>query len=129
MATVRERSRVGVDVASFTAADWLVIGLGALSGAVHLYLYATEEYLPFLLAGVGFFGAIALLAVLPGYRRYLYPIGLLFVLAQIAGYLAMGAAFDTPLWLDALDKLAQLLLVVLLSWLTYVTWSVGMRPP
>lgn len=119
----RQSGIVQFDTATLTSTHWVVIGLAALSGVIHLYLYSTEQYLPFLLAGLGFIGAIILLIILPAYRKYLYPLGALFVLAQLAGYVAIGTAFDTPIWLDAVDKIAQVLLVIILARLTYHDWT------
>ena len=121
--TKTKQSLIRIDVESLTPYHWLVVGLAVLSGAIHLYLYTTEDYMPFLLAGLGFLGAVVLLVVLPNFRRYLSPVGILFVLAQIAGYFAIGTAFATPLWLDAIDKIAQVALVVILAWLTYREWG------
>ncbi|MFB6106584.1 MAG: hypothetical protein ABEJ70_06395 [Halobacteriaceae archaeon] len=109
--TRRADSGVTVDTASLTGLHWLAIALAAVTGAVHLYLYLLEDWLPFLLAGLGFFGAIVLLIVLPRYRRSLYPVGVLYVLAQIVGYVLLPLG---PAWLGYLDKAVQVLLVLVL---------------
>lgn len=110
------------DTSALTMSHWVVVVLAALSGIIHLYLYSTEQYLPFLLAGLGFLGAIALLIVLPDYRKFLYPVGVLFVLAQLVGYVMIGTAFDTPFWLEALDKAAQVIIIAVLARMAYEEW-------
>lgn len=95
---------------------WAGIGLAAITGALHLYLFAVEDWLPFLLAGLGFFAAIALLAVNVR-RKYLYPVGVAYTVAQIAGYLVLPLG---PLWLGVLDKAVQVALVGVLG---YLYWT------
>jgi hypothetical protein len=64
-----------VETSTLTGAHWAAIGLAVITGAIHLYLYWFEGSLPFLLAGLGFFGAIAL--VLVGFhRRLVYLVGI-----------------------------------------------------
>lgn len=112
MATEQQQSSgLGFDVGSLRSLDWVAIVLAASTGVIHLYLYTTEDWLPLLLAGAGFFGAIVLLVVLPKYRRWLYPIGVLFVLAQIVGYLLLPLG---PLWIGVLDKVIQVALIATL---------------
>lgn len=106
------------ETASLTSVHWLAIGLAALSGAIHLLLSAIipDPVLraSFLLAGVGFFGAIAL--VLVNYRRrWLYALGIPFTGAQIVlWYLVVDPTLGTLGPLDVVDKLAQAILIVLL---------------
>ncbi|MFB6139300.1 MAG: hypothetical protein ABEJ26_02555 [Halosimplex sp.] len=99
-------------VGSLRTLDWVAIALATVTGVTHLYLYTTEDWLPFLLAGAGFFGAIALLVALPRYRHWLYPLGALFVLSQIVGYLLLPLG---PLWLGVLDKVIQVALIAVLA--------------
>ncbi|WP_224333364.1 hypothetical protein [Haloprofundus halobius] len=44
-----------------TRLHWTAVGLAATTGFVHLYLYWVQGFVPFLLAGLGFLGAVALL--------------------------------------------------------------------
>lgn len=109
------------ETASLTAIHWVAIGLAALSGLIHLLLAvivpAAGLRASFLLAGLGFLGAIVL--VLVNYRRRLiYLIGIPFVGVQIVlWYLVVGPTFATLEALDAVDKVAQALLLVLLVYL------------
>ncbi|WP_415380629.1 hypothetical protein [Halosimplex sp. TS25] len=113
MATETSRSETGLsyDIESLRTLDWVAILLAVATAAIHLYLYTTEDWLPFLLAGAGFLGAIALLVALPTYRHWLYPLGALFVLSQIVGYLLLPLG---PLWIGIVDKVIQVALVVAL---------------
>lgn len=94
---------------------WAGIVLAAITGVIHLYLFATEDWLPFVLAGVGFFVAIGLLLSNVN-RLYLYPLGILYTGAQIVGYLAMPLG---PLWIGVLDKIVQVALIAVLGYLHY----------
>lgn len=112
---------VRFETASLTTAHWVAIGLAALSGLIHLLLAAivsaTVLRTSFLLAGLGFFGAIGLLLV--NYRRrLLYLIGIPFVGVQIVlWYLVVEPTVATLDVLDVVDKVAQGLLLVLLVYL------------
>lgn len=114
MAETSSRRSIGFDVGSLTTLDWVAIVLAAITGGVHLYLYTVEGWIPFLLAGLGFYGAIALLVILPGYRHYLYPLGALFTAAQIVGYVMLPLG---PLWLGVGDKVVQVALIGVLAYL------------
>lgn len=94
---------------------WLGIVLAAITGANHLYLFTTEDWLPFVLAGVGFFVAIGLLLFNVN-RLYLYPLGVIYTFAQIVGYLMMPLG---PLWIVVLDKSVQVALIAVLGYLHY----------
>lgn len=70
-----------LETASLTSVHWLAIALAALSRAIHLLLAGiVPDFVlrtSFLLAGLGFFGGIAL--VLVDYRRPLfYAVGIPF---------------------------------------------------
>lgn len=113
MATERQssRNRVSHGIESLRTLDWVAIVLAVATAAIHLYLFTTEDWLPFLLAGAGFLGAVGVLVALPRYRRWLYPIGVLFVLSQIVGYLLLPLG---PLWIGVLDKAIQVALILVL---------------
>ncbi|ADJ13505.1 DUF7475 family protein [Halalkalicoccus jeotgali] len=109
---------VRFETSSLTPIHWLAIALAAISGLIHLLLAVIFPVLPFqvsfVLAGLGFFGGIAL--VLVGYRRRLiYAIGVPFTAVQIVlWYLVVGPTLGSLDTIDAIDKLAQALLIVLL---------------
>ncbi|MGM0604102.1 MAG: DUF7475 family protein [Halobacteriota archaeon] len=117
MSTQRSRIRTH----SLGTVHWIGIALAAISGAIHLLLgvsFAPEPMgIAFLLAGVGFFGAIAL--VLVDYRRRLvYAIGIPFTGVQIplwyvANYDSL-AEITTAGPIEIVDKLAQMALLVVL---------------
>jgi hypothetical protein len=113
METERRQRSVGLShgLDTLTTLDWAAVGLALGTGLIHLYLFTIEDWLPFLLAGAGFLGAIVLLIALPKYRHWLYLAGVLFVLSQIVGYplLPLG-----PLWIGVLDKAIQVVLIVVL---------------
>lgn len=110
----KTRLPVTARTASLTPVHWTALGLAAITGVLHLYLYATEDWLPFLLAGAGFIGAIGLFFLLRNYRRPIYLAGVLFTAAQIVGYVLFPMG---PLWLGLLDKGVQVTLVVTLGYL------------
>jgi|AntRauTorcE11898_2_1112593.scaffolds.fasta_scaffold18446_2 hypothetical protein len=113
MATEKRHQQTGLSygIESLSSLDWIAIVLALATGVIHLYLYMTEDWLPLLLAGAGFLGAVGLLIALPNYRHWLYPVGALFVAAQIAGYLLLPLG---PLWIGVLDKVIQVALIVVL---------------
>lgn len=76
--------RIGLSIWTVGPLAWLAIALTATTGLVHLYLYMVDGFLPFLLGGLGYLGAIVLLLVLPGYRRWLYLVGIPYVLVHLA---------------------------------------------
>ena len=108
-----------LETGSLTAAHWLAIGLAGLSGAIHLLLAAIVPIpvlrASFLLAGGGFLVGIGL--VLLDYRRPLvYLLGIPFTGGQIVlWYLVVGPTPAALEALDAIDKLAQALLIGLLA--------------
>lgn len=115
-ATVSEAS-LATPTSSLTMVHWGTLSLAAITGVIHLYLYVTESWLPLLLAGAGFFGAIGLFFLLKDYRRYLYLVGIPFTMAQIGGYLMFPMG---PIELAVIDKTVQVAFIVALGYL-YVT--------
>lgn len=106
------RPTFGFTTAGLTATHYAAIGLAGVTGLIHLYLYYAQEFLPFLLAGLGFFGAVGLLLTLPSYRPWLYLAGIPYTLAQMAGwYLAGMPDFE----LGVADKAVQVALIGLLA--------------
>lgn len=108
-----------LETGSLTAMHWLAIGLAGLSGAIHLLLAAIVPIpilrASFLLAAAGFLAGIGL--VLLDYRRSLvYLLGIPFTGGQIVlWYLVVGPTPATLAVLDAIDKLAQVVLIGLLA--------------
>lgn len=103
---------------SLTSTHWLAIAMAAVSGTIHLLLSAIVPDLvlrvSFLLAGVGFFGAITLVLVDYG-RTLLYLLGIPFTGVQIVlWYAVVGPTVATLDVLDVVDKLAQFVLIGLL---------------
>lgn len=113
VATEQQPTRSGLSygIGSLRTLDWVAILLALVTAAIHLYLFTTEDWLPFLLAGAGFLGAVVLLIALPKYRHWLYPVGGLFVASQIVGYLLLPLG---PLWIGVLDKAIQVVLIIVL---------------
>jgi len=116
---------VSLDLDTLTPVHWAGVVAALASGAIHLVLGV--GFLPsplgvsFVLAGLGFAGAVALLVA--GYRRrLLYGVGIPFTGVQIVlwylvrvrgqGFPAFGEAT-----LDYVDKGAQVLLIAVLAYL------------
>lgn len=112
-----ERTGFGIDFISMTRAHWATAGLAAFTGVVHLYLYLSQGFFPFLFAGVVFFAAILGMLVIPyGHvaRRAIYALGVPFTLGQIGAWAAAGMpdfAIAIP------DKIVQVALIVMLIYL------------
>lgn len=125
--TTRTVSNVRIALADpspeLTQVHWTALSLAALTGFIHLYLYTTEDWLPFLLAGAGFVGAIGLFFSLRSFRRPIYVVGVLFTLAQIVGYVLFPMG---PVWLGVFDKAVQVALVLVLGYLFVAS---GRRSP
>lgn len=107
-----------LDAAPFTGLHWLAIALLAVTGTVHVYLFATQEFVPFLLAGLGFFGAIGVLLA-DFYRRLVYLALVPYTIAQIVGWYVLDGDLTA---IAVVDKVAQVLLLVLL---VYLFWRDG----
>lgn len=126
MASATE-DRASVRTDSLGGLHWLAILLAAASGAVHLFLGASAFFgsviplplgIAFLLAGLGFFGAIAL--VLIGWRRRLvYLAGIPFTAIQIVlwyqfNYVGTGQSVTSAGPIEIADKVAQVVLILIL---------------
>ncbi|ESS05781.1 MAG: hypothetical protein A07HB70_01910 [uncultured archaeon A07HB70] len=118
-------SGLSVETESMTAVHWFGVVLALVTAAVHLVLGVRVPSglgISFLLAGLGFLGAIVLLLV--GYRRrLLYLVGVPFTGAQLAIWYALNVLPEGPLAVGAVgtfgavDKIAQVLLIVVLIYL------------
>jgi hypothetical protein len=104
---------------------WFGIALAAVTGAIHLFLGAagllsdgpigTGLAVSFLLAGLGFFGAVALLLV-DYRRRLLYAVGVPYTAVQILLWYVINrpASLGDVGTLGLVDKTVQVVLVVVL---------------
>lgn len=107
-----------IESESLTPLHWVAILLAAITGVIHLVLgiqfFPGAQPISFLLAGLGFFGAIALF-LLDYRRRQLYLVGVPYTALQILLYLWINQRAQpeiTPT--EAIDKIAQVLLIVVL---------------
>jgi hypothetical protein len=111
-------------VASLRGLHWVGILAAVVTGAIHLRLGAgfapSGLGISFLLAGLGFFGAVVL--VLVDYRRRaVYAAGVPFTLLQIGLWYALNFADGSKSFpadvgtLGAVDKVAQLVLLGVLA--------------
>ena len=119
--------RFGFETASLTPVHWTAMGLASVTGAVHLYLWYNGGMDLFLLAGLGYFGAIALL-LLNVYRPALYLAGIPYTLAQIGGYVMewQQAGFAPEGTLGLATKAVEILLIVCLAYL-FARWYSSRR--
>jgi hypothetical protein len=122
MATT-ESQGPGINVGSLSGLHWIGIVAALITAAVHLRLGVGGLALPlrvsFLLAGLGFLGAVTLV-VLDYRRRTVYAVGIPFTLVQIVlwyvlNFAGSGKSFPADVGtLGAVDKLAQIVLIAVL---------------
>lgn len=122
MGTTETQGRT-LDVASLDSRHWIGIVAAAVTAAVHLLLgvrmLPSGIGLSFVLAGLGFLGAIGLV-VLDYRRRTVYAVGIPFTLVQIVlwyyiNFISLGKSFPADIGtLGAVDKLAQVVLLAVL---------------
>ncbi len=104
------------DTSSVTPVHWLAVAMALVSAAVHLVLGV--EFLPhwmgvlFVLSTGGFVGAV-ILFVANVRRPLLYLVGIPYTGSQIVFWLLLDPG-GTNLALEAIDKTAQVILVVAL---------------
>jgi hypothetical protein len=115
--------RPGLQTDSLTPVHWLGVALAAITGVIHLVLasglLSTPIGVSFLLAGLGFLGALVLL-LLGVRRRLLYAVGIPFTGVQIVlWYLirVQGNGLSSLGALDYVDKAAQIALILVLGYL------------
>jgi hypothetical protein len=126
MATA-ESKQLEFSTGSLTALHWVGILAALVSAAIHLLLGIRMSLrmgpsgmsISFVLAGLGFLGAIVL--VLLNYRRRtVYAVGIPFTLAQLVLWYSLNFAAGPKSFpadigtLGAVDKVAQIVLVVVL---------------
>lgn len=122
MATA-ESSGLSVDVTSLTGLHWVGIVAALVTAAVHLLLgvrmLPSAMGISFVLAGLGFLGAVALV-LLDYRRRTVYAVGIPFTLVQIllwyyVNFVSLGKSFPADVGtLGAVDKVAQVVLLAVL---------------
>lgn len=107
------------DIESLEPLHWVGIVLAAITGVIHLFLAVTilgGMGVLFLLAGLGFFGAIVLL-VLNVRRDLIYIVGIPYTAIQIPLWYVMNDLEPADLvdpGIGTFDKLVQVLLIVVL---------------
>lgn len=111
---------LSIDTASLGGLAYVGIIAAIISGVIHLRLGVgfidSPLGISFLLAGLGFFGAVALV-VLNYRRRTVYAVGIPFTAIQIVlwyyiNFVAGDKAFPADVGtLGAIDKLAQVVLI------------------
>ncbi len=122
MATSTQRGG-GLDIESLGGLHWVGIVTAAVSGAIHLFLgvqFAPSGLgISFLLAGLGFFGAVALV-LLAIRRRLVYAVGIPFTAVQMVLWYYFNFAAGPKSFpggvgtIGVIDKVAQVLLIVVL---------------
>lgn len=111
-------SGVALRTDSLTGLHWVGVVLALVSGVIHLALgvmfFPGLQPVAFLLAGLGFLGAVVLLLI-DYRRRLLYAVGVPFVALQILLYLWLNQRVQPAVSpIEAVDKVAQVLLIVVL---------------
>lgn len=122
MATTETR-QPALDVGSLNGLHWVGIAAALVTAAVHLFLgvrmLPSPMGISFVLAGLGFVGAVALV-LLDYRRRAVYAVGIPFTLVQIVLWYVVnftGSEKSFPAdvgTLGAVDKVAQVVLIAVL---------------
>ena len=122
MATTNSR-QPAIDIGSLNGLHWVGIVAALITAAVHLRLGVGGLALPlrisFLLAGLGFVGAVVLV-LLDYRRRTVYAVGIPFTLLQIVSWYVLnfgGGEKSFPAdvgTLGAVDKVTQVVLIAVL---------------
>jgi hypothetical protein len=102
-----------LDLGGLTHARLGAMALATITGGVHLYLYATQSFVPFLLAGLGFLALAGLMATTFDHR-VLYLGAIPFTLAQIGAWIQLGMP---DFVLGVADKSVQVALIALFAYL------------
>ena len=99
---------------TITTLGWLAVALVVVTGAIHVYAGVVEGRIPVALAGVGFFGALALY-LLNYRRRLLYLVGIVYTAVQLPlWYVVKAGEFTT---VGYVDKAVQVVLILVLAYL------------
>lgn len=110
-----KQNMIGIrpDFGSMTGKRGLAALLAIVTGGVHLYLFATQSFIPFLLAGLGFLTLAGLMGTSFDHHL-LYLGGIPFTLLQIAAWIQLGMP---DFALGVADKTLQVALIGLLAYL------------
>ncbi|WP_299262455.1 DUF7475 family protein [Halorientalis sp.] len=104
-----------IDTASLSPLHWAAFGLAAVTGVLHIWLgvqfISSSLGISFLLAGVGFLGGTALVAI-DYRRRFVYAVGVPFTAVQIVAWYLVNAPDFSPV--GYLDKAVQTAFIVVL---------------
>jgi hypothetical protein len=115
MSTMRyiKNNTIGIRPAlgSMGTKHWGAVALAAITGGVHLYLYWTQSFIPFLLAGLGFLTLAGLMGTTFDHRLLSLG-GIPFTLMQIAAWIRLGMP---DFLLGVADKTVQVALIGLLA--------------
>lgn len=112
----------GGEAGQLTPLHWVGIGAALVTAGVHFFLGAQDLDglfgISFIFAGIGFLAGIA--AIVVGWRRRLvYLLGVPFTAGQIVLWLALNQPIPPISAPEAVDKVAQMVLVAVLVVLLY----------
>lgn len=112
-ATYVKQNTLGIrlNLGGLTRSQLSAMVLAVITGGVHLYLFATQSFVPFLLAGLGFLTLAGLMATSFDHRL-LYFGGVVFTLTQISAWVMLGMP---DFLLGVADKTVQVALIGLLT--------------
>lgn len=107
-----------LETETLTPLHWAAVALAVVTGIVHLAIgvmfFPGAQPVAFLLAGLGFFGAVVLFLI-DYRRRLLYLVGVPFTALQIVLYLWLNYRVDPAVSpIEGIDKAVQVLLIVAL---------------
>ncbi|KYH26421.1 hypothetical protein HAPAU_15190 [Halalkalicoccus paucihalophilus] len=118
-----ETRGMALSIDTLDGIHWLGILSALVSAGVHLligaWFFPAPLGISFVLAGLGFIGAVVLVLV-DFHRRAVYAVGIPFTLVQIVlwywvNFVGMDKSFPADIGtLDAVDKIAQVVLLAVL---------------
>ncbi|MCL7417499.1 MAG: hypothetical protein M8354_06635 [Halalkalicoccus sp.] len=118
-----ETHGMALSIDTLDGIHWLGILSALVSAGVHLligaWFFPSTLGISFVLAGLGFIGAVVLVLV-DFHRRAVYAVGIPFTLVQIVlwywvNFVGMDKSFPADIGtLDAVDKIAQVVLLAVL---------------
>lgn len=118
--TTNQNPGLEIRTESLDGVAWIGIFAALVSGGIHLFLglrmFPSGMGISFLLAGLGFLGAIGLVLI-AYHRRLVYAVGIPFVLVQIGLWYVLNFMNGPKVFpadigtIGAIDKIAQLVLL------------------